>query len=275
MKSCQNPAASPSLVRAAGRFFNQIRPVKIQYDVFGYAAGSVLLEIGNTKVLCAVTMQAGVPPFLRNSKTGWLTAEYALLPTATVERTQRESTTQKRNGRSIEISRLIGRSLRAVSQLDHFGERTITIDCDVLQADGGTRSACITGAYCALHQAQEWWLKQSIIEKPIILEPIAAISVGVMQNQLLLDLDCQEDNMIDADFNFVLTESGKIIEMQGSVEKGEALSWNQIEHMKTMASDGIKQLLQNLSPSNDSKQQTAKKTPFFSLESRLKEIAQK
>lgn len=269
MKKCHEPAAC--LLRAAERSFDQIRPVKIKFDVFGYASGSVLLEIGNTKVLCAVTMQLGVPPFLRGSKTGWLTAEYALLPTATAERSPREGTTQKRNGRAIEISRLIGRSLRAVTQLDGFGEHTITIDCDVLQADGGTRSACVTGAYLALQQAQEWWLSQSIIEQPILHEPIVAISVGARQDQLLLDLDCTEDNNIDADFNFVLTATGKVIEMQGSVEKGNALPWEKIEQMRLLAQDGVQQFLQFF----PQKKAQEKATPFFSLEGRLKDVMQK
>jgi ribonuclease PH len=175
--------------------------------------------MGKTKVLCAVSLQQGVPHFLRGKKTGWLTAEYSLLPASTPIRTVREITANKRNGRTIEISRVIGRALRSVVNLDPLGEQTIFIDCDVLQADGGTRTACITGAYLALKAAVAQWLHRGIISETILIDELAAISVGLAQDTVLLDLDFIEDSATEADFNFVLTRSGKIIELQGSAEK--------------------------------------------------------
>lgn len=227
--------------RQNNRAYNQLRKIKISYSPFGYASGNVLFEMGNTKVLCSVMMQKGVPPFLKGSKTGWLTAEYALLPAATTIRTQREATLFKRNSRSVEISRLIGRSLRSIVQLDNIGEQTIMVDCDVLQADGGTRTACLTGAYLALEAAEQYWLERDIIPEPIIKDALAAISVGVIDNQVYLDLDYSEDNRADADFNFVLTSSGKLIEVQGSAEK-TALSWEIFEQLRQLACRGIAKL---------------------------------
>lgn len=260
-------------VRGAGRLNDQMRPLRVSYDVFGYAPGSVLFELGNTKVLCAVTMQPGVPSFLRGSKTGWLSAEYALLPTATTERTQREGVAQKRNGRSVEISRLIGRSLRAVTRTDLFGERTITVDCDVLQADGGTRSACISAACLALKRAQEKWLAESLIPSPLLLEPIAAVSVGLRDDYVLLDLDCTEDQTADADFNFVLTASGSVVEMQGSVEKcGTLLSWKTIQAMYTLAQRGVQCIFDACGPVV-SESVHEPRVPLFSLENRLKAVS--
>ncbi|TET06556.1 ribonuclease PH [Candidatus Dependentiae bacterium] len=228
--------------RQNNRTYNQLRKVKISYNLFGYAPGNVLFEMGNTKVLCSVMMQKGVPFFLKGSKTGWLTAEYALLPAATTIRTQREATLLKRNGRSVEISRLIGRSLRSIVQLDNIGEKTILVDCDVLQADGGTRTACLTGAYLALEVAEQYWLERDIIPESIIKDALAAISVGVIDNQVYLDLDYSEDNRAGADFNFVLTSSGKLIEVQGSAEK-TALSWEIFEQLRQLACKGIVKLL--------------------------------
>ena len=218
--------------RAHGRKFDQLRNVKISYDVFGYAPGSVLFELGNTKILCSVTMQIGVPPFLKGTKTGWLTAEYAMLPTSCKVRSARESTQGKRNDRSIEISRLIGRSLRAVVDLSKIGERTIHIDCDVLQADGSTRTASITGAYLALKMAVEKWVSNGDIVESIITDAVVAVSAGYASNVPLLDLDYAEDSIIDADYNFVLTQSEKIIEIQGAAEKN-ALSWQQFDQLKS------------------------------------------
>jgi len=266
--------------RHDGRSYNQLRPVTIHYNTFGYAAGSVLLEMGNTKVLCAVTMQNGVPPFLRGKQTGWLAAEYAMLPTSTMERSAREISLMRRNGRSSEISRLISRALRMVVNLDVLGERTITIDCDVLQADGGTRTACITGAYCALKNAEAHWLQTKQIAAPILVDELAAVSVGVLGDQILLDPDFAEDSTLSADFNFVLTRSNKIVEMQGSAEKNP-ITWDQYTHVVSIAQDGIAQLFDLCQPQDNdqvehtkkvsSKQSTsAQATPFFSLLNRQK-----
>ena len=227
--------------RTDGRLSNQLRPIKVTYDIFEYAAGSVLYEIGKTKVLCAVTMQEGVPPFLRSKKTGWLTAEYAMLPTATPLRTVRESSSGKRNGRTVEISRMIGRVLRSIIQLDRLGEKTIFIDCDVQQADGGTRTACITGACLALKQASDRWYSEGIISEKILTDEVAAISVGIMNGEALLDVDFSEDSTLDADFNIVLTRSGKLVEIQGAAEKSH-LSWEQFESLRSLAEQGINEI---------------------------------
>jgi ribonuclease PH len=227
--------------RINDRAHNQLRPIKITYDIFEYAAGSLLYEIGKTKVLCAVTMQPGVPPFLRTKKTGWLTAEYSMLPAATQTRTVRDSSSGKRNGRSVEISRMIGRVLRSIVKLDGIGERTIFIDCDVQQADGGTRTACITGACLALKLASDRWCQEGIIERPLLTEEVAAISVGLLENNVLLDVDFDEDSLLDADFNIVITRSGKLVEIQGTAEK-KSLSWEQFEQIRLRAVQGITEI---------------------------------
>ncbi len=228
--------------RLDGRLSNQVRPIKVTYGVYGNADGSVLFELGNTKVLCSVMVQDGVPQFLRGKGQGWLTAEYTMLPAATRARTPREVITMKRNGRSVEISRLIGRSLRAVVDFSKLGERTIYVDCDVLQADGGTRTASISGAYCALYHATQ---QLQLSKKPFasfLSGSLAAISVGWMNNQALLDINFQEDSSVEADFNFVMTGKGEIIEMQGATEKAP-ISWEAVEHMQAVASKGITEIL--------------------------------
>jgi ribonuclease PH len=227
--------------RLNGRASNQLRPIKVTYDIFEYAAGSVLYEIGKTKVLCSVTLQSGVPPFLRSKKTGWLTAEYAMLPAATHVRTMRESSSVKRNGRNVEISRMIGRVLRSIVNLGALGERTVIIDCDVQQADGGTRTACITGACLALKAAADTWYHQGIIEGQLLRDEVAAISVGVMDDAVLLDVDFLEDSALLADFNVVLTRSGKLVEIQGAAEK-HPLNWDQFEMIRLLAQEGISQI---------------------------------
>ena len=236
-------------MRVDGRRCDQLRTMRITYDIFEYAAGSVLFELGKTKVLCAVTLQQTVPTFLKGKKTGWLTAEYAMLPVSTTNRTPRELSSASRNGRSVEISRLIGRSLRAAVNLDAIGERTIMIDCDVLQADGGTRTACITGAYLALEQAVQKWLSLKIIDTSPLLEPIAAVSVGLKNGQPLLDLDCAEDNTVDADYNFVITKSGGIVEVQGTSEK-QAVEWSVLQEVCLFAIYGAQDLLQRCKQSD-------------------------
>lgn len=229
------------LNRAGGRLPLQLRPISVSYGVYPYAAGSVLFEIGNTRVLCAVSLQQGVPPFLRGKKTGWLTAEYSLLPASTPTRTVREATTNKRSGRTVEISRLIGRSLRAVVNLDPLGEQTITIDCDVLQADGGTRAASICGAFLAVSAAERQWLAKGIISRPIIRDELAAISVGVGEKGALLDLDYSEDCAARADFNFVLTRTGNIVEIQGAAEK-EPVSFTDYDALRDAAISGVRDI---------------------------------
>ncbi len=227
--------------RAGNRLAHELRPLQITYDIFSYAAGSTLFEMGNTKVLCSVTLQNGVPHFLRGKKTGWLTAEYSLLPASTPIRTVREVTANKRSGRTIEISRLIGRAIRAVTNLALIGEQTIFIDCDVLQADGGTRTACITGAYLALKAAQARWRAEGIISAPFLIDELAAISVGLSGHGPLLDMDFAEDNTIDADFNFVLTRTGSVVEIQGSAEKSP-ITWEDYEEMRVLALNGAQKL---------------------------------
>jgi ribonuclease PH len=230
-----------SFVRHDGRRADQLRTLKVQFDVFGYAASSMLFELGNTKVLCAVTLQQGVPPFLKGSNTGWLNAEYSMLPTSTTVRTQRESSTQKKNGRNTEISRLISRALRSVVDLSRIGERTIMIDCDVLQADAGTRTACITASYFALVYAIERWFAAKEIPDFVLKGSIAAISAGVYQGRVVLDPDFAEDGDIDADFNFVITQEGDIIEVQGTAEKNP-VTWQQFNQLRELALLGVNQL---------------------------------
>ncbi|MBA3954018.1 ribonuclease PH [Candidatus Dependentiae bacterium] len=236
-----NKTMASKIRRVDQRSHDQLRPLRVSYDVFNYASGSTLFEMGNTKVLCAVTLQQGVPHFLRGKKSGWLTAEYSLLPASTPIRTVREVTANKRSGRTIEISRLIGRTLRSVVNLDALGEQTIFIDCDVLQADGGTRTACITGAYLALRAAVTRWVHKGILSHTILTDELAAISVGVTQESALLDLDFVEDSATEADFNFVLTKSGKIVELQGSAEQFP-LTWDHYEEMRFLAIKGVQEL---------------------------------
>ena len=230
-------------IRSGQRSYDQLRPLRVTYDVYQYAASSTLFELGNTRILCSVTLQQGVPHFLRGKKAGWLTAEYSLLPAATPIRTVREVTANKRSGRTIEISRLIGRSLRAVSRLDVLGEQTIFMDCDVLQADGGTRTACIIAAYLALRAAQSKWLQEGMISRELLTDELAAVSVGVSNERPILDLDFNEDSGTEADFNFVLARSQRVIEIQGSAERFP-LSWEQYENMKVLAQKGATDLFE-------------------------------
>lgn len=232
-----------SLRRYAERAPDALRKIRATFNTFGYAPGSVLFEMGRTKVLCAVSIQNSVPHFLKGKQRGWLTAEYAMLPTSTNVRTQREASTMRRNGRSLEISRLIARSLRAIVNFQLLGERTIVVDCDVLQADAGTRTACITGASLALRMAVDRWIENRVISEDILTDSLAAISVGWLQDQPLLDLDFSEDSRVDADFNVVLTRSGKLVEFQGAVE-GSTLTWDQFEQIRSLAVRGIEQLFE-------------------------------
>ncbi len=227
--------------RAKNRACDQIRPLRITTGIMEYPDGSVLLELGKTKVLCAVSLTHGVPIFLRNKKKWWLTASYALLPTSTKSRIERESIA-RRNERSVEISRLIGRSLRSVIDLhDKSVEKTIHIDCDVIQADGGTRTACVTGAFIALKLAEQRWLQSGLIAEPMITDEIAAISVGIKDCTPLLDIDFSEDSTVQADFNFVLTRTGGVVEMQGSAEQSP-ITGDQFEAMQDLAREGVQQI---------------------------------
>lgn len=227
--------------RNDGRAADQVRPVKVTYGVYGNADGSVLFELGDTRVLCSIMLQDGVPQFLRGTGKGWLTAEYTLLPASTLTRTPREAAVMKRNSRSIEISRLIGRSLRAVVDLKKLGERTIYVDCDVLQADGGTRTAAISGSYCALQSAVSQWIKKGVLTETIISDALAAVSVGWTAKGPLLDINFKEDCKVDADFNFVMTSLGAVVEIQGATEKAP-LPWHAVEEMKTLAFKGIRDI---------------------------------
>jgi ribonuclease PH len=229
--------------RSENREKNQLRTLKITYDVYSYSPGSVLFEIGNTKILCSVTFQNSVPHFLRGKRKGWLTAEYSLLPAATPIRTVREVSANKRNGRTIEISRLVGRSLRAITDLSSLGENTIFLDCDVMQADGSTRTACITAAYLALKAAQKKLMSEGTIEAPILNDEIASVSVGIGPYGVLLDMDFFEDSSIYSDYNFVLTRSGKIVEIQGNSEHGP-VSWEEFDEMKNVAIKGAQDVFE-------------------------------
>ncbi|MFH0898697.1 MAG: ribonuclease PH [bacterium] len=229
------------IAREDGRAVDQLRPVLIQYDVLGYANASVLFSIGNTKVLTSVSLQVGLPPFLRGQQTGWLTAEYAMLPCSSQQRINRESTQGQRNSRSVEISRLIGRCLCSVVNLDLLPDKTIIVDCDVLQADGGTRVACLTAASLALNVAAQRWVDAGLLEHNVVKDSVAAISAGIIQDSAYLDLSYQEDSRVDADFNFVMTKSGALIEIQGTAEKNPIV-WAQFDFLKTLASKGISEL---------------------------------
>jgi ribonuclease PH len=228
--------------RVDGRSVDELRELRLTINIFEYAAGSVLLELGKTKVLCAVTLSEGVPHFLRGKGNAWLTAEYALLPASTTTRSPRDSSV-RRSGRSVEISRIIGRSLRSVVSLNGIGEYTITIDCDVLQADGGTRCASICAAQAALNLADQRWRDMGIFDRSIIKNQVAAVSVGVSADETLLDLTAFEDNNIDSDFNFVLTDKDEIVEIQGTAEMG-TVSWPQFSHMSELARRGTQDIIE-------------------------------
>lgn len=263
--------------RIDDRFNDQLRPLSATYGIFPYASGSVLFELGNTKILCAVNLQNNVPPFLRGKNTGWLTAEYALLPASTQQRCSRESNAIKRAGRSIEISRLLSRTLRMAIDSSTLGERSIMVDCDVLQADGGTRTASINGSYLALKQAQRMWIASGIIEKPFLVRELAAFSVGVLGGEVILDPNYHEDSNGDVDINIIMTRDNKIIEMQGGAEKNP-LSWQQFDQIKEIAQKGSAQLFNFFdSVSVDEKVITphtnkTKRSPLFSLKNRQQSI---
>lgn len=221
------------------RAVDQIRNTKITPHISPYAEGSALIEIGNTKVICTATVEDRVPPFLRNKGTGWVTAEYAMLPRATNTRTSREI--QRPSGRTQEIQRLIGRSLRAVVDTKTLGERQIFLDCDVILADGGTRCASITGAYVALALACKKLVSKGVLKRSPIISEVAAVSVGMLQNTAILDLCYDEDSTAEVDMNIVCTGAGKFIELQGTAER-EPFSREQMNEMLELAEKGINQL---------------------------------
>jgi ribonuclease PH len=229
-------------MRTDGRKLTQLRAVTITPRYIKTAEGSVLIEMGDTKVICTAKLEDRVPPFLRNSGKGWITAEYGMLPGSSQTRIGRESARGKIGGRTHEIQRLIGRSLRAVADLKALGEKTIWIDCDVIQADGGTRTASITGAYVALADAVRGWLNRSIINVDPLKDAVAAVSIGIIEGKILLDLCYEEDSRADVDMNFVMTGSGKFIEVQGTAETAP-FTRKQMERMAELAEQGIKELL--------------------------------
>ena len=226
--------------RADGRTPDEIRPVKITRHYLKYPAGSVLMEMGNTKVICTASIQARVPDHKRGSGEGWVTAEYSMLPASTHERTQREK--GKVGGRTQEIQRLVGRALRAVVDLKKLGERTIILDADVIQADGGTRTAAITGCFVALHDAVTRLLKEGKIDNSPIKEYIAAISVGVIDSKPMVDLPYEEDFRAEVDMNIVMTESGNLVEVQGTAE-GSPFTKRTMDLLLEKGAKGIKQLI--------------------------------
>lgn len=227
--------------RVDSRSWDELRPVKISTGVLDFAEGSALIELGKTRVLCAVSVEDRVPPFLMNTRSGWITAEYAMLPRSTVTRTQRDAVRGHVGGRSQEIQRLIGRSLRAVADLGKLGERTLTVDCDVLQADGGTRTASITGAYVALYQALQHMTKMGLISTIPLKSAIAATSVGVVHSNMLLDLCYDEDSHAEVDFNVAMTGEDMFVEVQGTAE-AKPFSRETMDSLISLAHKGIKQL---------------------------------
>lgn len=230
------------MTRSYQRTPAQIRPVKITRRYIKHADGSVLIECGDTKVVCTATISEQVPAFLRGQGQGWLTAEYGMLPGSTHSRMQREAAKGKQSGRTMEIQRLIGRALRAAVDLKKLGERTIQIDCDVIQADGGTRTASITGAFVALHDAIQKLLDQQRISATPVIDHVAAISVGIFEGTPVLDLDYVEDSACDTDMNVVMTGRLHLIEVQGTAE-GNAFSRTELDTMLDMAQHGIQELI--------------------------------
>lgn len=229
-------------MRNDGRAFEEMRPVKITRNYIKHAEGSVFIEVGDTKVICTATVEEKVPPFLKGEGKGWVTAEYAMLPRSTQTRIMRESTKGKIGGRTHEIQRLIGRALRSVVDTVALGERTVTIDCDVIQADGGTRTASITGAFVALKDAMDALVAKGALAKSPVVEYLAAVSVGKVGEDILLDLAYSEDSIAEVDMNVVMTESGKFVEVQGTAE-GVPFTRSEMDELLKYAEKGINQLI--------------------------------
>jgi len=228
-------------MRPSGRAFDQLRDIVLETNVNKYAEGSCMARFGDTHVLCTASVEESIPSWLRNSGRGWITAEYGMLPRSTGSRTDREAARGKQSGRTQEIQRLIGRSLRAVTDLTGFGERQVRIDCDVIQADGGTRTAAITGSYVALHLAFQHLQEIGAIAKLPFTDQVAAVSCGIFNGREVLDLDYAEDSTAAADANFVLTAAGGVVEVQGTAED-VPFSRRQFEELLNLAEKGVKEL---------------------------------
>ena len=229
-------------MRPSGRTANQLRPVSFELGFAKHAEGSCLVKFGDTHVLCTASVEERVPPWMRGTGKGWVSAEYGMLPRATNTRTDREAARGKQSGRTQEIQRLIGRALRAVTKMDGFGEVQIRLDCDALQADGGTRTASITGAYLALHRAFETMIGMGLITEIPMSEPVAAVSCGLCKGTAVLDLDYAEDSNAQADANFVLTGSNKIVEVQGTAEE-DPFTANEFQALMNLAQKGVTELV--------------------------------
>lgn len=230
-------------MRPSGRAPDVLRPVRLEMGVSKYAEGSCLAHFGDTRVLCTATVEHRLPPWLKDSGRGWVTAEYGMLPRSTAERTDREASRGRQTGRTQEIQRLIGRSLRAVTDLSAMSDFQVRVDCDVLQADGGTRTAAITGAYVALHQALQRVIDLGLMSALPLREEVAAVSCGLHNGRAVLDLDYAEDSAADADANFVLTASGRIVEIQGTAER-QTFTEAQFSEMLRLAQVGIARLVE-------------------------------
>ncbi|MCL4313037.1 MAG: ribonuclease PH [Actinobacteria bacterium] len=231
------------MVRSDGRALDELRPTSYERDFTEFADGSVLVVMGKTKVLCTASLKEQVPPWLKGSGKGWVTAEYSLLPGSTVERTDREATRGRQSGRTQEIQRLIGRALRSVCDLSVMGELQVVVDCDVLQADGGTRTASICGAYIALHDCFTRMIGRGLIPSNPLQEAAAAVSVGIVDDMPMLDLDYGEDSRAEVDMNVVMTSSGRFIEIQGTAE-GKPFSHQELDQLLVLAEKGVGELLQ-------------------------------
>lgn len=230
-------------MRPSKRKADELRPITLERGVSLHAEGSCLIKCGNTHVLCAASLEERVPPWMKGRGKGWVTAEYGMLPRSTGERMRREASVGKQGGRTLEIQRLIARSLRAVVDLKALGERQITLDCDVIQADGGTRTAAITGAWVALHDCVAWMMARDMIADGVIRDQVAAVSCGLYGGEAVLDLDYAEDSEADADANFVMTGSGGIVEVQGTAE-GAPFSQAQFDALMALARQGIGELVE-------------------------------
>ena len=231
-----------AIVRPSKRAADALRPISFERGVSRHAEGSCLVRFGETHVLCTATAGEPVPPWLKGQARGWVTAEYGMLPRATTERTRREAAAGKQSGRTQEIQRLIGRSLRAVTDLSALGEKQIVVDCDVLQADGGTRTAAITGAWVALHDALAWMAARNMTKGTVLRDHVAAVSCGLYRGEAILDLDYAEDSEAEADANFVMTGAGGIVEVQGTAET-EPFSQEQFDQLMALARRGIAELV--------------------------------
>ncbi|MFQ5540245.1 MAG: ribonuclease PH [Candidatus Binatia bacterium] len=230
-------------MRVDGRKERELRSVNITPSYIKHADGSVLIEMGDTRVICAAKLEDRVPPFLRNSGRGWITAEYGMLPSSSPTRIAREAARGRVGGRTHEIQRLIGRSLRAIANLESLGEKTVWVDCDVIQADGGTRTAAITGAYIALVEAAHRWSEKRITKQTLIKEAVAAVSVGIVDGKILLDLNAEEDSHAEVDMNLVMTGSGRFVEVQGTAEI-TPFTKAKLDRIVEVARSGIRELLQ-------------------------------